>query len=61
MLLTDTQVAVVYLATAALAGAIFMFASFWIYHYVDLEQESRDVAEPETDGEMLWEYDHLRL
>lgn len=61
MVLTNTQVAVIYLATAALAGAIFMFASFWIYHYVDLEQESQDVAEHETDAEMLWEYDHLRL
>ena len=61
MVLTTTQVAVFYLATAALAGAIFMFASFWIYHYVDLEQESGDVAEHETDAEMLWEHDHLRL
>ena len=51
----------VYLATGALACAIFMFASFWIYHYVDLDQESRDVAEPETDAEMFREYDRLRF
>ncbi len=60
-LLTEMQVAVVYLATAVLAGAIFMFASFWIYHYVDLDHESRDVAEPETDAEMLREYDRLQF
>ena len=51
----------VYLATGALAGAVFMFASFWIYHYVDLEHESRYFPEPETDAEMLREYDRLRL
>lgn len=51
----------VYLATGALAGAIFMFASFWIYHYVDLDHESGNLAEPETDAEMLREYDRLRL
>ena len=61
VLLTSTQVAVIYLVTGALAAAIFMFASFWIYHYVDLEQETRDVAEPETDAEMLREYDHLHF
>ena len=59
--LTEVQVAVVYLATAVLAGAIFMFASFWIYHYVVLDHESRDVAEPETDAEMLREYDRLHF
>ena len=52
----------VYLATGALSLGIFMFASFWIYHYVDLDHESRDyTAEPETDAEMLREYDRLRL
>lgn len=51
----------VYLVTAAFASAIFMFASFWIYHYVDLDYESRDTTEPETDAEMLREYDRLRF
>ena len=60
-LLTGLQVAVVYLATAAFAGAIFMFASFWIYHYVDLDHESRDVTESETDAEMLRGHDRLRF
>ena len=55
------QVAVVYLATAACAGAIFMFASFWIYHYVDLDHESGDAAEPEMDAEMLRNHDRLRF
>ena len=48
----------VYLATSAFAGAIFMFASFWIYHYVDLDHES---GEPEMDAEMLRSHDHLRF
>lgn len=61
VVLIEMQIAVVYLATAAFAGAIFMFASFWIYHYVDLDQESRDAVEPETDAEMLREYDRLHL
>ena len=55
------QVAVVYLATAALAGATFMFASFWIYHYVDLDHESGDQAEQERDAEMLREHDRLKF
>ena len=38
-----------------------MFASFWIYHYVDLDHESRQFAEPETEAEMLREYDRLRV
>lgn len=50
-----------YLATGAFALATFMFASFWIYHYVDLDHVPRDVAEPATDAEVLREYDHLRL
>ena len=60
-LLTYIQVAVVYLATVAFAGSTFVFASFWIYHYVDLDYEPRDVTEPDTDGEMLREYDRLRF
>ena len=61
VVLTTIQVAVFYLATAVFAGAIFLFASFWVYHYVDLDYESRDyIAEQETDAMMLREYDRLR-
>lgn len=31
-----------FLAVFAIVGAVFMFCSFWIYHYVDLEYESQD-------------------
>ena len=37
-----------YLATIAIAGCPFMFTSFWIYHYVDLEHEFEDMTELET-------------
>lgn len=56
-----SDVAVVYLTTGAFALAIFVFASFWIYHYVDLDHESQEVAGPETDAGMLREYDRLRF
>lgn len=59
--LTIQQIAVVYLATAASALAIFVFASFWIYHYVDLDHDSQEIAGPETDAGMLREYDRLRF
>ena len=56
------QVAVFYLATTVLAGAVFLFASFWIYHYVNLDHEARDyTAEPDTEAVLLREYDRLRL
>lgn len=55
------QVAAVYLVTAALAGAIFVFASFWVYHYVDLDHDFQNVVEPEADAEMLREHDRLRF
>ena len=35
----------VYLATLAVAGSVFMFCSFWIYHYVDLDYDSGDMIE----------------
>ena len=49
----------IYLATGALSGAIFVFASFWVYHYVDLDHEPGNIAEQETDTEMLRKHDHL--
>ena len=51
----------VYLATAAFAGAIFVFSSFWIYHYVDIDHENRDVADSDMDAEMLRDYDRLHF
>ena len=49
-LLTRQEVAMVYLVTLAVAGGVFMFCSFWIYHYVDLEHGSGDLTELETEA-----------
>lgn len=45
---TGANVAMFYLATLAIAGGTFIFTSFWIYHYVDLEHEFGDMNELET-------------
>ena len=47
-LLTPLKVAMFYLATLAIAGGTFIFTTFWIYHYVDLEHEFEDLNELET-------------
>ena len=52
-LLTSMEIAVIYLATFAVAGGIFMFCSFWIYHYVDLEHDSGDMTELEPVASFL--------
>ena len=40
----------VYLATTAVAGSVFMSCSFWIYHYVDLDYYgSEDIIKLETE------------
>lgn len=44
------QSAVVYLAVAALAGGAFVFCSFWVYHYVDLEHGGEEVADEEAEN-----------
>ena len=49
-LLIALEVAMVYLATAAIAGGIFMFCSFWIYHYIDLDYGSGDLSEHESEA-----------
>ena len=50
-----------YLATGGIAGSIFMFASFWIYHYVDLDHpEARDAIELEIEASMLREFNPLQ-
>ena len=47
-LLTPLEVAMLYLATISIAGDTFMFTSFWIYHYVGLEYEFKDMNELDT-------------
>ena len=41
-LLTDQKIAVVYLSICAIAGGTLMFCSFWIYHYIDLEDDDKE-------------------
>jgi hypothetical protein len=50
MLLTRTEVAVIFLATGTVAGSTFVFCSFWVYHYVDLEHDIRYPAEEEPES-----------
>ena len=40
----------IYLTITAIAGGTFVFCSFWVYHYVDLEHEAEDMAETETEA-----------
>ncbi len=35
---------------SGLAGAVFIFCSFWIYHYIDLEDDLEEFAEREHQG-----------
>jgi len=54
------KVAVIFLAMSGLAGAVFVFCSFWIYHYIDLEDDFEDFAEREhqlTLGEHSRQYE----
>jgi len=48
-ILTLGEIAVIYLGVAAIAGAVFMFCSFWVYHYVDLEHEADTIIDSESD------------
>lgn len=34
------KIAMLYLAVAAIAGGAFLFCSFWVYHYVDLDYDT---------------------
>lgn len=38
-----------YLGTTAVAAASFVFCSFWIYHYVDLEHGAEEGVEAESE------------
>lgn len=35
---------------SGLAGAVFIFCSFWIYHYIDLEDDLEEFTEREHHG-----------
>lgn len=51
ILLTLQETAVLFMTVFAVAGGVFMFCSFWIYHYVDLEYESgQDMNATEMDN-----------
>ena len=39
----DMQIAIAYLGTVAVAGSMFVYCSFWIYHNVDLQGEATDL------------------
>ena len=41
--------------------AIFIFSSFWIYHYIDLDHEFGSMDDAEAEAEMLREHDALRF
>ncbi|KAF2688272.1 hypothetical protein K458DRAFT_475164 [Lentithecium fluviatile CBS 122367] len=43
------NIAVMYLTICALAGTVFVFCTFWIYHYVDLDFDAH--SQREDDGE----------
>lgn len=45
IMLSLGEIAVIYLGVAVLAAAVFVFCSFWVYHYVDLEHEFDDSIE----------------
>lgn len=51
ILLMLQETAVLFLTIFAVAGGVFMFCSFWIYHYVDLEYESgQDITATEMNS-----------
>lgn len=52
-LLTDQKIAVVYLSVSAIAGGTLMFCSFWIYHYIDLEDDDKEGDDIEPTRFML--------
>lgn len=45
MTLTSEKIAVVYLAICAIAGSTFVFCSYWIYHYIDVEDHGEEMGE----------------
>jgi hypothetical protein len=48
------QIAIMYLTVFAGAGVVFMFCSFWVYHYVELDFDLKlDEAKQEEDSPAL--------
>jgi hypothetical protein len=39
-----------YLTVCAIAGPIFLFCSFWVYHYVDLDFDTSSQESDEDDS-----------
>jgi len=37
---------------SGLAGAVFVFCSFWVYHYIDLEDDLEEFADREHQGNL---------
>ena len=53
------QTAVIYLVTSGIALAVFMFCSFWVYHYVDLEDDLEEFSGQNAELS-LKDYRHTR-
>jgi hypothetical protein len=52
---------VLYLVVAAVACIAYLFCSFWVYHFVDLEHDESQLAEAEVeDAEDAMELELLR-
>jgi hypothetical protein len=52
---------VLYLVLAAVACIAYLFCSFWVYHFVDLEHDESQLAEAEVeDAEDAMELELLR-
>ena len=47
------QTAFVYLGFIPVFLGIFIFCSFWVYHYVDLEDDRIDIEEEEEEEEVV--------
>ena len=43
----------IYLVLSAIAGGVFVFCSFWVYHYVDLEHGSDEMIDTGNDAQPL--------
>ena len=55
-----SKVAIFYLTTIAIAGSMFVFCSFWVYHYVELDQEIVEAADNDIELPILGFSAHTR-
>ena len=60
LLTKGEKVAVTYLAICVIAGSIFTFCSFWIYHYIDLEDDDERFNELEPTSIMSTDRPSMR-